>query len=168
MTAAVDTCTCARRHDGPCQSSRIELVPTDVERGMRAIHAIERAINHESRQLERVHGISLAQLVALQQLARGPVTSLNEMAKRTGTHQSSVSVVMKRLFAKGLVLRRVVAIDRRRRVYELTEAGRRELEKSAPTVYARLEFAMGMPLPYVQATFADLFENIIAFAGIPL
>jgi DNA-binding MarR family transcriptional regulator len=67
----------------------------------------------------------------LQQLAAAPARSINELAERTYTHQSSVSVVVRRLVQQGLVARRPAVGDRRRRELRLTEAGER-LAAQAP------------------------------------
>ena len=61
----------------------------------------------------------------LQQLAAAPAKSVNELADRTYTHQSSVSVVVRRLVEQGLVARRRASDDGRRRELSLTAAGRR-------------------------------------------
>src|SRR4051794_12131990 len=47
-----------------------------------------------SRAAEKDVGLSGAQLWVLHKLAEGPVISLNELAERTCTHQTSVSVVV--------------------------------------------------------------------------
>jgi len=62
----------------------------------------------------RADGISAAQLFALQQVASHPDSSVNDIAARTFTHQSSVSVVIKRLVAGGLVAKVPARDDRRR------------------------------------------------------
>src|SRR6476619_1631484 len=74
----------------------IPSTPTEaqsVERSMNAVRSIVRALRINTRAIELKMGISLAQLFVLQQLAERPADSLNELADRTATHQSSVSVV---------------------------------------------------------------------------
>ncbi len=90
-----------------------------------AIRRIIRVLRLSSRQVERELGIGSAQLFVLQQLSAAPARSINELAERTYTHQSSVSVVVRRLVEQGLVTRRPSVGDRRRRELRLTEAGRR-------------------------------------------
>ncbi len=60
---------------------------------MNAVRSIVRAQRINTRAIELKMGISLAQLFVLQQLAERPSDSLNDLAERTATHQSSVSVV---------------------------------------------------------------------------
>lgn len=83
-------------------------------------------------------GVSSAQLFALQQIAEQPRLSINELAARTFTHQSSVSVVVQRLVARQLVAKVAAPDDRRRLCLELTASGRRALLRAPTSVQARL------------------------------
>ena len=103
-----------------------------------AIRRIIRVLRLSSRRSERELRIGSAQLFVLQQLGAGPVRSVNELAERTYTHQSSVSVVVRRLVAQGLVARRPAADDRRRRELRLTKAGERLLARAPVPAQVRL------------------------------
>jgi DNA-binding MarR family transcriptional regulator len=83
-------------------------------------------------------GLSGAQLFVLQKLAVEPALSVNELAERTLTHQSSVSVVVQRLLAKGLVARRWSPEDGRRAVVSLTRRGQALLKKAPGAAQDRL------------------------------
>src|ERR1051326_4204477 len=74
----------------------------DLTRSMDAIRSIVRALRLNTREIELKIGISLAQLFVLQQVAERPAESLNDLADRTATHQSSVSVVVRRLVDRGV------------------------------------------------------------------
>src|SRR4051794_773106 len=78
----------------------------DTERVVQSIRRIVRELRQTHRTAEQRLGISGAQLFVLHQLRRGPVDSLQTLADRTLTHQSSVSVVVSRLVRKGWVRRR--------------------------------------------------------------
>jgi MarR family transcriptional regulator, lower aerobic nicotinate degradation pathway regulator len=78
----------------------------------------------------RAVGLSGAQLFVLQKLADGPVPSVNELARRTLTHQSSVSVVVRRLEARRLVVRARGGDDGRRVEVRLTRRGRDSLRRA--------------------------------------
>jgi DNA-binding MarR family transcriptional regulator len=80
-----------------------------------AIRRIISVLRRSSRLAESEVGIGGAQLFVLQQLATAPARSINELAERTYTHQSSVSVVVRRLVKQRLVERRPGPDDRRRR-----------------------------------------------------
>ena len=59
-----------------------------------AVRRIVQTLRESSRAAEKAVGLSGAQLFVLQTLAEAPGLSLNELAARTHTHQSSVSTVV--------------------------------------------------------------------------
>jgi len=135
---------------------------------MNAIRSIVRALRLNTRSIEGKLGISLAQLFVLQQLADKPAESLNELADRTATHQSSVSVVVRRLVDRGYVTREAAASDRRRVQIALTESGRGLLRGAPPTVQSDLMTGMARMNPEQRATLADLLETWLLASGIDL
>src|SRR5665213_199086 len=67
-----------------------------------SIRRIVRLLRVSSREAEREVGLSGAQLFVLRTLSEHKFLSVNELAERTHTHQSSVSVVVQVLVDKGL------------------------------------------------------------------
>ncbi|WP_437486142.1 MarR family winged helix-turn-helix transcriptional regulator [Sorangium sp. So ce1014] len=110
----------------------------DAQRVMDAIRAIVQRLRVSSRACERRLGLSSAQLFVLQQLDQAAAASVAELARRTLTHQSSVSVVVTRLAERGLVTRRPSPEDARRTEISLTPAGRALLRRAPRTVQAEL------------------------------
>jgi DNA-binding MarR family transcriptional regulator len=99
-----------------------------------AIRKLIRALGESARMAQGRTGISGAQLFVVRVLAAQPGgLSINELAERTMTHQSSVSVVVTRLAARGLVARSPSPDDRRRQIVTLTPRGR-ALHRTAPAV----------------------------------
>jgi DNA-binding MarR family transcriptional regulator len=96
----------------------------DAARILDAIRRIVQTLRVASRDADRRFGTSAAQLFVVQRLAEGGASSLNELAARTLTHQSSVSVVVQRLVDAGLVQRSASRRDGRRIVLELSAKGR--------------------------------------------
>lgn len=139
---------------------------TDITRSMDAVRAIVRALRVNTRQIEQQIGISLAQLFVLQQVAERPAESLNDLADRTATHQSSVSVVVRRLVDRGLVSRRASTIDKRRIQIALTPAGERLLLDAPRTISGRLLTALEEFTPAEQRQLADLLGAWLDAAGI--
>jgi DNA-binding MarR family transcriptional regulator len=138
----------------------------DVTRAMDAVRAIVRALRINTRAIELKIGISLAQLFVLQQVAERPAESLNDLAERTATHQSSVSVVVRRLVDRGLVTRRSSSVDKRRVQIAVTPAGEAILKGAPRTIQVRLMTAMEkMPTPE-RRELADLMEKWLVCAGI--
>ncbi len=141
-------------------------VARPVERSMTAVRNIVRALRINTRAIELQMGISLAQLFVLQQLAERPADSLNELAERTATHQSSVSVVVRRLVERGYVSRTAAAADKRRIEIAVTPTGR-ELLAGAPTTI-QTQLVMGMEILALddQRTLADLLEQWLRASNI--
>jgi len=109
-----------------------------------SIRRIVRALRESSRKTERSVGLGAAQLFVLQRLAGAPPLSINELADRTLTHQSSVSVVVSRLVRAGLVARTRAAADGRRVEITLTPAGLSLLERAPTAAQDRLIGALGL------------------------
>src|SRR6185369_17584576 len=93
------------------ESSTMTEDTRNIQRSMNAVRGIVRAQRINTRAIELKMGISLAQLFVLQQLTERPADSLNELAERTATHQSSVSVVVRRLVERGFVSRSSSSAD---------------------------------------------------------
>ena len=135
---------------------------------MNVIRSVVRALRLNTRSIEAKLGISLAQLFVLQQLAEKPADSLNELAERTATHQSSVSVVVRRLVDRGFVTRVSASADRRRVQIALTPAGEALLSDAPPTVQNALIQGMSRMSPEQQTALAELLETWVLAAGIDL
>lgn len=102
----------------------------DMTAVLNDLRRIVRALRESSRAAEGELGVSGAQLFVLRALANADGLSLNELAERTHTHQSTVSVVVKRLVGRRLVRRAVSARDARRIELGLTARGRALLERA--------------------------------------
>ncbi len=100
---------------------------------LNSLRRIVRSLRVASRTSEQRVGLSGAQVFVLQCLGRESPCSVNELADRTATDQSSVSVVVSRLVASGYVRRAPSKLDRRRVELTLTKSGR-ELLAAAPEV----------------------------------
>ena len=98
-----------------------------------ALRRIVRFLRIADREAEAAHGLSAAQLFVLHTLHEAPARSLQELADRTLTDQSSVSTVVARLVTRKLVRRTVAATDRRRTEIHLTTSGER-VARTAPRV----------------------------------
>ena len=139
-----------------------------VERSLNAVRSIVRALRVNTRAIELKMGISLAQLFVLQQLDEAPADSLNALADRTATHQSSVSVVVRRLVDRGYVSRTASAADKRRVEIALTPAGRAMLAEAPVTIQAQLMTAMRTLDESDQMALADLLERWLHAANIDI
>lgn len=109
-----------------------------VRRALDALRLLVQGVRQASLEVERAYGVSGAQLFVLLQLRQHSAASINELAERTMTHQSSVSVVVTKLAQKGLVRRVRSGDDARRVSIELTPKGRRLIAKAPPPFQERL------------------------------
>ncbi len=111
---------------------------TDAIAVLDAIRRVVGVLRVGSRDAERRVGLSGAQLFVLQKLDDGPARSLNELAERTRTHQSSVSVVVQRLVEQKLVAKSHAKQDARQLELSLTPKARAILKRAPDTAQERL------------------------------
>jgi DNA-binding MarR family transcriptional regulator len=109
---------------------------------MNDLRRVVRALRLTSRSAEKRLGVSGAQLFVLQQLRAKAASSMEELAARTVTDQSSVSEVVGRLEKRGLVARHRSPVDGRRVEIALTPRGR-VLSRRAPAP-AQAQIADGL------------------------
>jgi DNA-binding MarR family transcriptional regulator len=140
--------------------------PGTVASVMDQLRTLVRALRVSTRAVEREIGISGAQLFVLQQLAGAPARSINELAERTRTHQSSVSTVVSRLAERGLVAREAAVQDARRMEIALTEAGRALLEDAPRTAQVRMVEALAAMPPAQARALADGLSALVRQAGL--
>lgn len=116
-----------------------QTLSTDIRRALDALRRIVQGLRAGAPSQR----LTTAQLFALQQIHEHPLVSINGLAALTYTHQSSVSVVVRRLVERGLVVKVAAAGDRRRQSLTLTARGRRLIERTPPPAQERLIDAIG-------------------------
>lgn len=127
----------------------------------RLVHALHVA----SRETERRLGVTGAQLFVLTQLRATPSLSINALAERTMTHQSTVSVVVRRLVRRKLV-RKIRAEDDARRVeLTLTAAGIALLKRAPEVLQVRLANAIGALGAADRRSLANGLEHLVSELG---
>jgi DNA-binding MarR family transcriptional regulator len=138
---------------------------SDLASALDAMRRIVRVLRRSSARTERELGLGAAQLFVLHQLAEAPAASVNALAERTYTHQSSVSVVVRRLVEQGLVARRPAAGDARRRELSITTAGRRLVERAPMPAQLHLIEGLTRLGSRDLATLARLLERVVQAMG---
>ena len=133
-----------------------------VSMALDAMRQILQEVRVANRAVEQQLGLSGAQLFVLEELAREPVSSLNDLAARTATRHSSVSTVVARLVEAGLVARQTAPEDARRVQLTVTARARRLLRDAPPSAQARLLTA-ARDLPAAQL--ACLAESLSAWCA---
>lgn len=129
---------------------------------MDALRRIVRNLRQSARAAEDRLGISAAQLFVLHEVGRGARLSINELAERTLTDQSSVSVVVKRLAEKRLVERQPSAEDARRTEVMLTSKGRALLRNAPEATQVELIAGLERLEPADRASLARLLTELVA------
>jgi DNA-binding MarR family transcriptional regulator len=114
-----------------------------------------------SRRSERAVGLSAAQLFILEKLADSKAVSLNELARRTATHQSSASVVVTKLVDGGLVERIRSRRDRRKHELSLTARGRALLRRAPEAAQKQLMAALRKMRPTQVKQLATLLGQFV-------
>ncbi|HEY5453139.1 MAG TPA: MarR family winged helix-turn-helix transcriptional regulator [Polyangia bacterium] len=133
-----------------------------------AIRRIVRALRESSRAAESAVGIGAAQLFVLHRLAASPALSLNELAARTFTHQSSVSVVVSRLVERGLLTRtRGDGDDGRRVAISVTPAGRALLARAPAAAQERLVAGLALLGAGPRRELAALLGRLVDLMALP-
>jgi DNA-binding MarR family transcriptional regulator len=103
-----------------------------------SLRRIVRALRLNSTQIQKDLGLSSAQFFVLQKLEFNEWVPISELAKRTSTDQSSVSVVVKKLIAEKLLLKKTHPTDRRSAIVSLSLIGQRYARSSKPLVQNQL------------------------------
>lgn len=98
------------------------------------LRQLVRALRVFEKDTLRRYGIGAAQMFILHILAEEDELSMNDLADRTATDQSSASLAVTQLVRKGCVRRRVGSEDRRQVLLSLTPKGRRIARRSPPAV----------------------------------
>jgi DNA-binding MarR family transcriptional regulator len=107
-----------------------------------ALRRIVRALGASARAAVHASGVTGAQAVVLAVLDQAPAQSVNDLAARTFTHQSTVSGVVERLVERGFVARVRSKTDARRIGLALTPSGRAVLRRTPRLAQTQLFYAL--------------------------
>jgi DNA-binding MarR family transcriptional regulator len=139
---------------------------TSAPAAMDGLRRIVRSLRNAEADSEVALGVTSAQLFVLRAIAKAEVLTVGDLARYTATAQSSVSEVVARLLARGLVSRRPSAIDRRRAELSLSETGRALLANAPETIQERLLGAFGRLRAEQQQQIAYGLQTWITEAGL--
>ena len=102
-----------------------------------ALRKIMRAIDIHSRSLSRDYGITMPQLLLLQEVAYCNGISVTELGKSISLSQATVTDIVARLEKKGLVVKRKSGVDKRCVELFETQACNDLLRKAPPPLQAK-------------------------------
>jgi len=140
----------------------------EARRVLDALRRIVRALRLSSLGGEAKTGLGAAKLFVLQRLAEQASGSLTDLARRTLTDPSSVSVVVRGLVERGFVARRASPDDARRVELSLTAAGRAALRRAPPPAQAKLVGALGRLPPSELRSLRRGLETVVSTMGADL
>lgn len=141
-------------------------MPDDAQVIMDSLRRIVQALRRSSVRTEQISPMTGAQALVLRHVGARDGLSVTDLAGLTFTHQSTVSEVVGRLEASGLLTRRRAAADGRRVELQLTDAGRAALEGVETTAQESLIMALGRLPGGTRAALAAGFEAWVAEAGL--
>lgn len=120
-----------------------------------ALYSASRAVTARYRPMLDGMGITYPQLLVLMALWEGDDQTVSALGGRLGLDSGTMSPLLKRLEAAGMVTRRRSAVDERQVHVRLTDAGR-ALAQPAGAVSAAVIDAMGLDL----VQFTDLKDGL--------
>src|SRR5512140_2316778 len=91
---------------------------------MRALWALDHALQSASKRMEARRGVTAPQRLVVRIVGRFPGISAGEIAEILHLHPSTLTGVLRRLEDRGLLARRPDPADRRRALLQLTARGR--------------------------------------------
>lgn len=97
-----------------------------------ALRRIIRAIDLQSRQLVRSHGLTGPQALLLKEVILAGELTVGQLADRVSLSQATVTDILLRLEKRGLVERQRSSKDKRRVLVHITISGRRLMKHSLP------------------------------------
>lgn len=136
------------------------------QRVLDSLRRVVRFLREGSHRAEKRVGLTGAQLFVLQKLDPARPLSLNELAARTLTHQSTVSVVVRRLVERGLVQRRPAAGDARRLELSPTRRGLALLARAPAAAQERVLEALTRLPSARRRALADELEALVRALGL--
>lgn len=139
---------------------------TEVTAVFLPLRRLVHALHVTSRETERRLGVTGAQLFVLTQLRATPSLSINALAERTMTHQSTVSVVVRRLVRRKLVKKIRAEDDARRVELTLTATGTALLKRAPEVLQVRLANAIGALGSSDRRSLAAGLEHLVSELGV--
>ncbi|HVS31089.1 MAG TPA: MarR family transcriptional regulator [Thermoanaerobaculia bacterium] len=139
---------------------------SDGQRVLNSFRNLVKALRLADRAGVKRYGLGASQIYVLHELNRSAPLSINELAERTATDQSTVSVVVNNLVGKGYVARERSDADARRAELALTRKGKAAAKSLPPPIQEAIIRGVEQ-LPRARArSLADAMEAVIENMGI--
>ena len=139
---------------------------SDAHSVLNSFRGLVKALRLADRAGLKEHGLGASQLYVLHELKRDSPLSVNDLAERTATDQSTVSVVVAKLIDKGFVARERDEKDARRLNLTLTAKGLLTVRNLPPPIqHLIIEGVQRLPPPRAKAL-AESLRDICKVLGI--
>jgi len=132
------------------------------EQVIAALRRITRAIDLHSRLLLQKYGLTSPQLAALQAVQRMQPVTVGVVAKEIHLSQATVTGILGRLEARGLVVRTRGSQDRRSVYVELTEAGDKLVQEAPSLLQQRFHRELSRLQEWEQTMILATLQRIAA------
>lgn len=135
---------------------------------MISVRKIVRAINLESKRVEKNFGISIPQLLTLKYLKENPdyKTTMRSLREFLSLNASTVTGIVSRLEAKGFVARLPNPADKRSTPIVLTSKGDELIKKTNVSLHEKISKNLEALNDEEYGAIADSFQTIINFLNI--
>jgi DNA-binding MarR family transcriptional regulator len=138
----------------------------DVRRVLNAFRNLVKGLRIADRAGVKEYGLGSAQIFVLHQLGERSPLSVNDLAAATATDQSSVSVVVSKLVAKGYLTAGKSEEDARRNDVTLTPKGKQLLKRVPPPFQTSFIEALNGLEPVDVTALASLLERLAVALGV--
>lgn len=140
--------------------------PSDAHSVLNSFRCLVKSLRIADRAALKEHGMGASQLYVLHELKRDAPLTVNELAERMATDQSTVSVVVAKLIDKGYVTRERSESDARRINLTLTARGHITVRNLPPPIqHLIIDGVTRLPRARAQAL-AESLRDICQLLGI--
>lgn len=137
-----------------------------VDRVLTTLRRIIRELDSHSRQISQHHGMTVPQLVLLQEIAAQGTVSVGDLAREVSLSQATVTSILDRLAARDLIVRRRGETDKRVVRVELTASGQSVLQTAPPLLQERFVAAFGRLRDWEQSQILSSLERVADMMGL--
>ena len=138
-----------------------EAEGTETEDVLRDVRRIVRALSLASRDLARTHNLTVAQLLCLQVLKETARVSAGTLANALSLSPQTVTGLLDRLHARGLIARERSETDRRQVLISLSEEGAKLLATTSPSLQDRFVQRFSTLPPARRSALAKALSEIV-------
>lgn len=134
---------------------------TDTAGVLRDVRRIVRALSLASRDLARTHDLTVAQLLCLRTLRNAGMISAGALANALSISPQTVTGLLDRLHARGLIARARSETDRRQVLISLSEQGENLLATTSPSLQDRFVQRFSALPPARRAVLAEALSAVV-------